>query len=303
LPPKSLTLPGEATLAEEMAVVDPDALHAARNGLRRFLAEQLQRQLRQCYESLATDGPYQPTPAAAGRRAIAQPLPGLPRRTGKVAETPTLAMRQFASADNMSDQFAALATLAQHDCESAARRWQPSTSAGRAKRWWSTSGCRCRRRAGCRRPWRSSERLLAASGVRPAQPEQGVRAAQHLRQQPRPLPRRRRQRLPLPRQADRPARPFQPAGGGAPGRRFDRWRRFDASDRRTRAPHSKVCGPSMACPPMCRRSSGERSPEGGDPAARRRRALPAAQQGSPPAPRRVRPPGNVGRTNGAAGNK
>jgi aminopeptidase N len=28
----------------------------------------------------------------------------------------TLAMRQFASADNMSDQFAALATLAQHDC-------------------------------------------------------------------------------------------------------------------------------------------------------------------------------------------
>jgi hypothetical protein len=33
-----------------------------------------------------------------------------------IAEMRTLALRQFASADNMSDQFAALGTLAQQDC-------------------------------------------------------------------------------------------------------------------------------------------------------------------------------------------
>jgi aminopeptidase N len=111
-----LTLPGEATLAEEMAVVDPDALHAARNALRLFLAERLQEDFLRGYESLATDGPYRATPAAAGRRALRNLCLGY---LGELA-TPamqTLAMRQFASTDNMNDQFAALAVLAQHDCE------------------------------------------------------------------------------------------------------------------------------------------------------------------------------------------
>jgi aminopeptidase N len=110
-----LTLPGEATLAEEIAIVDPDALHAARNGLRCFVAEQLQRELRQCYEALAPSGPYQPTPAAAGRRALRNLCLRYLSELD-TAETRTLAMQQFVSADNMTDQFAALATLAQHDC-------------------------------------------------------------------------------------------------------------------------------------------------------------------------------------------
>ena len=110
-----LTLPGEATLAEEVAAVDPDALHAARNGLRRFLAEQLHDELRQCYESLRPNGPYQPTPAAAGRRALRNLCLGYLNELDDF-EMRTLALRQFASADNMSDQFAALGTLAQYDC-------------------------------------------------------------------------------------------------------------------------------------------------------------------------------------------
>ncbi|EXI91450.1 MAG: Aminopeptidase N [Candidatus Accumulibacter sp. BA-94] len=111
-----LTLPGEATLAEEMAVVDPDALHAARNGLRRFLAEQLHDSFLHCYQSLATAGPYEATPAAAGRRALRNVCLGYLGELATVAMH-QLAMRQFASADNMSDQFAALAVLAQHDCD------------------------------------------------------------------------------------------------------------------------------------------------------------------------------------------
>jgi hypothetical protein len=86
-------------------------------------------------------------------------------------------------------------------------------------------------------------------------------------------------------------------------RRFDRWRKFDAQPTGARARRTRrSAGHRWSVRRCAARSSGERSPEG-DPAARRRRALPAAQQGSPPAPRRVRPPGNVGRTNGAAGNQ
>ena len=110
-----LTLPGEATLAEEIASVAPDALHAARNGLRRFLAEQLRGEFRQCYDSLAPSGPYQPTPDAAGRRALRNLCLGYLSELD-TAEMRAMAIRQFASADNMNDQFAALATLAQQDC-------------------------------------------------------------------------------------------------------------------------------------------------------------------------------------------
>jgi aminopeptidase N len=197
-----LTLPGEATLAEEMAVVDPDALHAARNGLRRFLAERLHDELRQCYESLAPDGPYQPTPAPpAGAHCATSAW-----ATSANSMTPRcdqLAMRQFASADNMSDQFAALATLAQHDCQRTHQalaafyeRWHGEALV--VDKWLSVQ-------ASSRLP--DTLAVVGACsppGVRPAQSEQGLRADQHLRQQPRPLSCRRRQWLPLPRRADRP---------------------------------------------------------------------------------------------------
>src|SRR6185503_16306819 len=47
-----LSLPAETFLAEQMAVVDPDRLHANRNSLRRALASCLKEQLRNCYERL-----------------------------------------------------------------------------------------------------------------------------------------------------------------------------------------------------------------------------------------------------------
>ena len=127
---EALTLPGEATLAEEMAMVDPGALHDARNGLRRFVAEQLGSALLQCYESRAASGPYQANAAAAGQRALRNCCLGYLGELGS-SDSRSLAMRQFESADNMTDQFAALATLAQDDCEERERalasfyqRWQ-----------------------------------------------------------------------------------------------------------------------------------------------------------------------------------
>ncbi len=113
---EALSLPNEATLAEQLDVVDPDALHAARNGLRRYIAEQLSAELQACYERLAPDSSYSPDPLSAGRRALRNLCLGYLCEI----ESPlnrALAMRQFDTADNMTDQFASLTVLAQTDSD------------------------------------------------------------------------------------------------------------------------------------------------------------------------------------------
>jgi len=108
---EALTLPGEATLAEALDEVNPDALHAARNALRRHLAEQLAGEFSGLYAALAPNEPYAPTSAQAGRRALRNMCLGylLELDTPAIRQ---LALQQFSNADNMTDQFAALAALA-----------------------------------------------------------------------------------------------------------------------------------------------------------------------------------------------
>ncbi len=112
---EALTLPPEATLAEMMEVVDPDALHAARNGLRKHLARELEEPLRTLLDTLASSGPYAPTPEAAGQRALRNLCLGYLLELERPDDR-QLAFRQFRHADNMTDQFAALAALAQFHC-------------------------------------------------------------------------------------------------------------------------------------------------------------------------------------------
>ena len=106
-----LTLPGEATLAEQMEVVDPEVLHAARNGLARALAIGLEDDLVRTYERLAPVGAYRCDTTEASRRRLRNLCLGYLNEL----DVPTyraLAVRQFGSADNMTDQFAALSVLA-----------------------------------------------------------------------------------------------------------------------------------------------------------------------------------------------
>jgi aminopeptidase N len=111
---EALSLPGEATLAEQLDVVDPDALHAARNGLRRFLAAQLGAEFKACYDRLAPHDIYRPDAHDAGRRALRNLCLGYLCEADS-ATTRALAKQQFDTADNMTDQFASLTALAQ--CE------------------------------------------------------------------------------------------------------------------------------------------------------------------------------------------
>jgi aminopeptidase N len=108
---EALTLPSEATLAERLDTVDPDALHAARNGLRRFLAGSLQADFRACYERHAP-GAYRLDMTSIARRTLRNVCLGY-LMEDDTPEMRALARHQFVSADNMTDQFAALAVLAQ----------------------------------------------------------------------------------------------------------------------------------------------------------------------------------------------
>lgn len=121
---EALSLPSEATLAEQLDVVDPDALHAARNGLRRFLAERLGAEFLACYVRLAPREGYSPDLIDVGRRALRNVCLGYLCE----ADSPSsreLARQQFDAADNMTDQFASLSVLAQGEGE----EWQQALDA------------------------------------------------------------------------------------------------------------------------------------------------------------------------------
>jgi aminopeptidase N len=109
---EALVPPSEAFLAEQIEVVDPDALHAARNTLRRHIAKALQPELAATYRTLESRAPYSPDPASIGRRALRNLCLGYLAELGMSA----LADAQFRGADNMTDAMAALGCLANADC-------------------------------------------------------------------------------------------------------------------------------------------------------------------------------------------
>lgn len=120
---EALTLPGEGTLAEMMEEVDPDALHAARNALRRHLAEELEGEFSGLYAALAVSEAYAPTASQAGRRALRNVCLGYLMELDTDAAR-RMALRQFETADNMTDQFAALSALANVNADSCPQREQ-----------------------------------------------------------------------------------------------------------------------------------------------------------------------------------
>ncbi len=108
---EALTLPGEATLAEQMAIVDPEALHLARSALARFIAQSVESELLGVYAALAPNEPFRPDTAQAVRRRLRNVCLAYLNELDSGTHL-ALARRQFDAADNMTDEFAALAVLA-----------------------------------------------------------------------------------------------------------------------------------------------------------------------------------------------
>jgi aminopeptidase N len=107
----ALTLPGESDLAREIGRdVDPDAIFAARSGLRAAVGEHLAGPLFDHYRRLSESRPYSPDAASAGRRALRNICLDLLVATRR-PDAVSLAARQYQAADNMTDRMAALSTL------------------------------------------------------------------------------------------------------------------------------------------------------------------------------------------------
>ena len=111
---EALALPSEIYIAEQLDEVDPDAIHATRNGLRRRLAQALRGELLAAYHAQAVPGPYSPDAQAAGRRSLRNLCLGYLMELDDRASR-DLAFAQFEGADNMTDAMAALGTLANYD--------------------------------------------------------------------------------------------------------------------------------------------------------------------------------------------
>ena len=109
-----LTLPSETYIAEQLEVVDPQAIHAVREAMREQLATALQADWQWAYEQHADTGAYVPDPTSSGRRALAgmalSHLCLLARITGD-GVWPGKTYQRYKDAGNMTDRFNALAAL------------------------------------------------------------------------------------------------------------------------------------------------------------------------------------------------
>ncbi len=112
---EALNLPSEITLAEEMEPVDPDALHAVRKSLRRAVASHLQPALLACHAAMTNTGAYSPDAASAGRRSLRNLCLSYLMELDDPAIR-ALCLKQFRTADNMTDSMAALSLLANTEC-------------------------------------------------------------------------------------------------------------------------------------------------------------------------------------------
>ncbi len=127
---EAIRLPSEAYIGDQMDVVDVEAVHWARESLRRVVAQQLAEPLLASYHAHSSNRPYSPDALEAGRRSLrSETLHYL--TSLDETEMLDLCVAQYSNADNMTDRMAALSLLADIDHPARAealddfyRRWR-----------------------------------------------------------------------------------------------------------------------------------------------------------------------------------
>jgi aminopeptidase N len=111
---EALILPLETVLAEQMEIVDPEAIHQARLALRRHVATQLREPILQAYHALRCEAPYAPDGPQVGRRALRNVCLGY---LAELSDVPArgLVLTHYEHATNMTDTMAALQAVANLD--------------------------------------------------------------------------------------------------------------------------------------------------------------------------------------------
>jgi len=126
---QALSLPGEGYLAELVDLVDPEAIHEARDFMRRSLGTSLRPQFEGAYARNRVGGAYALDPLSIGRRALANLcLSYLMTQAAQAARR--TAWTQFEDADNMTDSLAALGALSGHEVPE-----RPKALAAFAEKW------------------------------------------------------------------------------------------------------------------------------------------------------------------------
>jgi len=107
---QALLLPSETMIADQFDVVDPLAIHLARQFVRADIGARLRSELLAQYQANQTPGEYSPDAESIGKRALKN-LALAYLCAAPDAETVALARTQFDQATNMTDRVAALSAL------------------------------------------------------------------------------------------------------------------------------------------------------------------------------------------------
>jgi aminopeptidase N len=107
---QALLLPSETMIAEQMEVVNPLAIHMARQFMRANIGERLGAELLAQYHANQTPGEYSPDALSAGRRALKN-LALAYLCAAPDEQAVSMARKQFDEAGNMTDRVAALGAL------------------------------------------------------------------------------------------------------------------------------------------------------------------------------------------------
>ncbi|MFV1850063.1 MAG: aminopeptidase N [Thalassospira sp.] len=106
----ALVLPGEEFLSEQRKPANPEAIHQVRTELRKRIGLGLLDDFTNTYHQNASNAAFTPDATSAGQRALRAVALGYLVASGK-GEFADLAAEQYRTADNMTDQMAALSVL------------------------------------------------------------------------------------------------------------------------------------------------------------------------------------------------
>jgi len=113
---EALTLPSESDIAQQMDVVDPEAIYQARLFVRQTLAKNLQTDLQKTYEQNKSKGNYKIDPASMAKRRL-QNCTLAYLACLETDKSRQLAMKQFTESKNMTDNLGALHSLVGQESE------------------------------------------------------------------------------------------------------------------------------------------------------------------------------------------
>jgi len=111
----ALSFPSETYLADQMEIIDVEAIHQAHKFLRTELAQILQPEFKNSYSAFLEKGPFQLDPKSMGRRRLKNVCLSYLSEL-ETPEIRELAQTQFRNSSNMTDVVGALGVLTHLDC-------------------------------------------------------------------------------------------------------------------------------------------------------------------------------------------